>query len=204
VKSGTAFLAQGVISHIIERQRHSLSNTMQQMEVDSTPMTPTEYMEEDRSPVPDSNAMDVSEVDQEDADLSSVAALIDQLKHEDVQLRVNACQKLTVIAAALGPERARDELIPFLDGKFDVITNHFIKPPLRLCPSYSPNRLMGNAHRQNNHASDNATRTLSFVLSTFLMFLSTTHKYEWRRLMTMDMMCIFMGLFIYLLPCCRY
>jgi serine/threonine-protein phosphatase 2A regulatory subunit A len=108
---------QGVNSHIIQRQRHSLSNTMQQMEVDSSPMTPTEYMEEDRSPVPDSNAMDVSEADEnENDDLASVAALIDQLKHEDVQLRVNACQKLTVIAAALGPERARDELIPFLDG----------------------------------------------------------------------------------------
>jgi len=91
---------------------------MQQMEVDSTPMTPTEYMEEDRSPVPDSTAMDVSEVDQnDDDDLSSVAALIDQLKHDDVQFRVNACKKLTVIAAALGPERARDELIPFLDGE---------------------------------------------------------------------------------------
>lgn len=112
---------------------------MQQMEVDSTPMTPTEYMEEDRSPVPDSNAMDVSEVDQtDDDDLSSVAALIDQLKHEDVQLRVNACKKLTVIAAALGPERARDELIPFLDGKCFCSVITFSIPPTLSFPIPQP------------------------------------------------------------------
>jgi hypothetical protein len=135
---------------------------MQQMEVDSTPMTPTEYMEEDRSPVPDSNAMDVSEVDQtDDDDLSSVAALIDQLKHEDVQLRVNACKKLTVIAAALGPERARDELIPFLDGKCFCFVVTFSIPPTLCFPTHPPtNRLMGTSVPNIR----NLTATLSFHL----------------------------------------
>ena len=50
-------------------------------------------------------------------DLYQIAILIDQLKHDDVQFRVNASSNLTRIAQALGPERTRDELIPFLCGK---------------------------------------------------------------------------------------
>jgi len=38
------------------------------------------------------------------------------LKHDDVLLRLNAIHRLSTIALALGPERTRDELIPFLDG----------------------------------------------------------------------------------------
>jgi len=37
-------------------------------------------------------------------------------KHDDVLLRLNAIRRLSTIALALGPERTRDELIPFLDG----------------------------------------------------------------------------------------
>ncbi|KAJ1418998.1 protein phosphatase 2, partial [Ochromonadaceae sp. CCMP2298] len=47
-------------------------------------------------------------------DLYQIAILIDQLKHDDVQLRTNASRNITKIARALGPERTRDELIPFL------------------------------------------------------------------------------------------
>jgi hypothetical protein len=53
-----------------------------------------------------------------DEDLYQVAILIDQLKHDDVQFRVNASSNLTRIAAALGAERTREELVPFLCGAF--------------------------------------------------------------------------------------
>jgi serine/threonine-protein phosphatase 2A regulatory subunit A len=46
-----------------------------------------------------------------------IAVLIDELKHEDVSLRLNAIHRLPTIALALGIERAREELIPFLEGK---------------------------------------------------------------------------------------
>jgi serine/threonine-protein phosphatase 2A regulatory subunit A len=39
------------------------------------------------------------------------------LKHDDVILRLNAIHRLNTIALALGAERTREELIPFLDGK---------------------------------------------------------------------------------------
>ncbi|KAK4190451.1 armadillo-type protein [Podospora australis] len=48
-------------------------------------------------------------------ELYPIAVLIDELKHDDVLLRLNAIRRLGTIALALGPERTRDELIPFLD-----------------------------------------------------------------------------------------
>lgn len=50
-------------------------------------------------------------------ELYPIAVLIDELKHDDVILRLNAIHRLNTIALALGAERTRDELIPFLDGK---------------------------------------------------------------------------------------
>ncbi|KAI5302833.1 hypothetical protein KEM56_000304, partial [Ascosphaera pollenicola] len=38
---------------------------------------------------------------------------------EDVVLRLNAIHRLSTIALALGPERTRDELIPFLDDSVE-------------------------------------------------------------------------------------
>jgi len=52
-----------------------------------------------------------------DEALYPIAVLIDELKHDDVALRLNAIHRLSTIAMALGPDRTRDELIPFLDGK---------------------------------------------------------------------------------------
>lgn len=43
-------------------------------------------------------------------------AATDHSQHDDVILRLNAIHRLSTIALALGPERTRDELIPFLDG----------------------------------------------------------------------------------------
>ena len=45
-----------------------------------------------------------------------IAVLIDELKNEDVTLRLNAIHRLSKIALALGVERAREELVPFLEG----------------------------------------------------------------------------------------
>lgn len=58
------------------------------------------------------------ETEGEDA-LYPIAVLIDELKHEDVVLRLNAIKRLSTIALALGPKRARTELIPFLDESID-------------------------------------------------------------------------------------
>ncbi|KAF2757914.1 protein phosphatase PP2A regulatory subunit A [Pseudovirgaria hyperparasitica] len=48
-------------------------------------------------------------------ELYPIAVLIDELKHDDVLLRLNAIHRLSTISLALGAERTRDELIPFLD-----------------------------------------------------------------------------------------
>ncbi|KAL8714194.1 MAG: hypothetical protein Q9220_001923 [cf. Caloplaca sp. 1 TL-2023] len=48
-------------------------------------------------------------------ELYPIAVLIDELKHDDVLLRLNAIHRLSTIALALGAERTRNELIPFLD-----------------------------------------------------------------------------------------
>jgi len=51
----------------------------------------------------------------EDDPLYPIAVLIEELNHEEVGLRLNAIRRLTTIALALGTERTRDELIPFLN-----------------------------------------------------------------------------------------
>lgn len=61
--------------------------------------------------LPNNNEDSLSEI------LYPLALLMDELKHDDVANRVNAMQKLDTIAIALGPQRSREELIPFL---FDV------------------------------------------------------------------------------------
>ena len=48
--------------------------------------------------------------------LYPIAVLIDELKHEDVALRLNAVRRVATIALALGVERTRTELVPYLTG----------------------------------------------------------------------------------------
>jgi serine/threonine-protein phosphatase 2A regulatory subunit A len=43
----------------------------------------------------------------------------DELKNEDVALRLNSVKRLGTIALALGEERTRNELIPFLTDSND-------------------------------------------------------------------------------------
>ncbi|KAK9321343.1 armadillo-type protein [Lipomyces orientalis] len=52
-------------------------------------------------------------------ELYPIAVLIDELKHDDVSLRLAAIERLSTIALALGPERTRSELIPFLEESLD-------------------------------------------------------------------------------------
>ncbi|MBA0878629.1 hypothetical protein Goshw_019203, partial [Gossypium schwendimanii] len=51
--------------------------------------------------------------------LYPIAVLIDELKNEDIQLRLNSIRRLSTIARALGEERTRKELIPFLSENND-------------------------------------------------------------------------------------
>ncbi|KAI0559561.1 HEAT repeat containing protein [Gracilaria domingensis] len=54
-----------------------------------------------------------------DASLYPIAVLLDELKHEDIQLRLNATRRIKTIAEALGPERTRGELLPFITETVD-------------------------------------------------------------------------------------
>jgi hypothetical protein len=51
--------------------------------------------------------------------IAPIAILMDELRAEDVQLRLNAIHRISTIALALGPDRAREELIPFLKDSVD-------------------------------------------------------------------------------------
>jgi serine/threonine-protein phosphatase 2A regulatory subunit A len=73
------------------------------MDIDTTTVPPTEFMDEDPPAI--------------NEETTNVAALIDELKHEDVTFRLNSIKKLDIIANALGIERTRNELVPFLQGK---------------------------------------------------------------------------------------
>ena len=46
--------------------------------------------------------------------LYPIHLLMDELKSDDVVLRLSSIRRLSTIALALGPQRTRDELIPFL------------------------------------------------------------------------------------------
>lgn len=52
-------------------------------------------------------------------DLYEVALLIDDLKNEDITARLNSIKNLQQIAQALGPGRARTELLPYLAESID-------------------------------------------------------------------------------------
>eukprot|EP00889_Picochlorum_renovo_P007868 jgi/Picre1/34898/NNA_002364.t1 len=51
--------------------------------------------------------------------LYPIALLIDELKNDDVSRRLNSVRRLETIARALGEERTRQELIPFLEENHD-------------------------------------------------------------------------------------
>jgi len=51
--------------------------------------------------------------------LYPIHLLMDELKSDDVVLRLSSIRRLSTIALALGPQRTRDELIPFLQDQLD-------------------------------------------------------------------------------------
>ncbi|KAJ1627069.1 armadillo-type protein [Pavlovales sp. CCMP2436] len=55
----------------------------------------------------------------DESELYPIAILIDELKNEDIQLRLNSIRRLSTIAVALGAERTRCELVPFLNDSID-------------------------------------------------------------------------------------
>ena len=52
----------------------------------------------------------------DDENFQPIAILIDELKNDDVEIRLNSIRRLGTIAVALGVDRTRNELIPFLTG----------------------------------------------------------------------------------------
>lgn len=72
-------------------------------------------------------------MDTADNSLYPIAVLIDELKHDDVALRLNAIRRLSTIALALGVERTRDELVPFLDGASSIWSPYSISNTRNAC-----------------------------------------------------------------------
>ena len=50
-------------------------------------------------------------------DLYPIAVIIDELRHEDPHIRLGSFRKLQTVALALGVERTRSELVPFLTSR---------------------------------------------------------------------------------------
>lgn len=48
------------------------------------------------------------------SELHPVAEILDNLKNDDLALRLGALKRLSTIALALGPERTSNDLVPFL------------------------------------------------------------------------------------------
>lgn len=59
--------------------------------------------------------MNLEETNTGSEELYPIALLMDELRHDDVASRVQAMKRLDTIAIALGPERTRLELLPFLE-----------------------------------------------------------------------------------------
>lgn len=54
-----------------------------------------------------------------DQALFPIALLLEELRNDDLQLRLNGTRRIKMIADALGPERTRGELLPFLAESID-------------------------------------------------------------------------------------
>jgi len=48
-----------------------------------------------------------------------VNLIIDELKSDDIRKRINSVKNLNLIAFTIGPERTRNELIPFISELLD-------------------------------------------------------------------------------------
>ncbi len=59
---------------------------------------------------------DVDMMDGDDS-LAPIKILIDELRNDDCQQRLKSVRRLMTISTALGPERTREELVPYLNGE---------------------------------------------------------------------------------------
>ena len=48
-----------------------------------------------------------------------VNLIIDEIKSDDIRKRINSVKNLNLIASTIGPERSRNELVPFLQELLD-------------------------------------------------------------------------------------
>jgi serine/threonine-protein phosphatase 2A regulatory subunit A len=55
----------------------------------------------------------------EKASLYPIAVLIDELRNDDKEKRLNAIRNIRTICIALGPERCRHELLPYIQDLLD-------------------------------------------------------------------------------------
>jgi len=69
-----------------------------------------------------------------DDSLYPIALLVEEMKSEDTEVRINAMRQLRKIAAALGADRTRKELIPFLNGVSTVLRGRR-RLPINTLPS---------------------------------------------------------------------
>jgi serine/threonine-protein phosphatase 2A regulatory subunit A len=53
----------------------------------------------------------------------SINLIIDELKSEDIRKRIHSVKNLALIASSIGPDRSRNELVPFLQGLILAISN---------------------------------------------------------------------------------
>ena len=90
------------------------------------PQQPTQQQLEQPTPIKvddtcDDNAMDIDTNEEEDEPINEAEALstIEKLRSDDLPSRIVAASKLTIIAKALGPQRTRDELLPFIADGID-------------------------------------------------------------------------------------
>lgn len=145
--------------------------------------------------VPDLSTIDSSN------DLFPLALLMDELKHDEVSNRVEAMQKLKIIARALGPQRTRDELIPFLidvaqddeDEVFVVLAEQlndtfipfvggveyckYILPPLEILASTEETLVRNKAVESLNYVASKMSREQ--ILADFVPLVEHLSLTEW-------------------------
>lgn len=145
--------------------------------------------------VPDLSAIDSS------SDLFPLALLMDELKHDEVSNRVEAMQKLKIISQALGPQRTRDELIPFLidvaqddeDEVFVVLAEQlndtfipfiggveyakYLLPPLEILASTEETLVRNKAVDSLNHVALKMSREQ--ILNDFIPLVEHLSLTEW-------------------------
>ncbi len=62
------------------------------------------------------HALRIFVISASDGGLYPIALLVEELKSDDPEAHIAAMRRLSLIAKAVGPERCRSELIPFLKG----------------------------------------------------------------------------------------